>query len=168
MIKKPKKPKKPKKVTKKKVSKQKSKSISKKKKVVKKIKNPTVSREERIKELKLKLKKLKEEMKGDDRRDPPGYGSTLWLIMSGKITFLENLIDDLNYTTDEEYEKYGGPFHRLPIKDTNLEEKNSKSKKRFSPIKSDDSDRDNFYDSELEKWHSDASDNLPSKKKNWF
>jgi len=158
MIKKPKKI--AKKVTKKKVLKQKSKSTS-KKKVVRKRKNPT-DREDRIEELKVRLKEAKKEMKGDKDRDPPTYGSTLWLIMSGEITRLEHLIDDLNYMSDEEY---------TDLKAKSLIEKNKillKSKKRSGLIKFDDPVSDDFHDSELEKWHNDAFNNLPSKKKNWF
>ena len=132
-----------KKVTKKKVSKQKSKSTS--KKIVRKRKNPT-DREDRIEELKLRIKEARKEIK----ENPPTPRSTLWLIMQGEITRLEHLIDDLNYMTDDEYTDFQ---KRYSAEKTKLVE----NKKRF-----------NDGNSQLEKWHDDAFDNLPSKKKNWF
>lgn len=136
-----------KKVTKKKVSKQKSKSAS--KKIVRKRKNPT-DREDRIEELKLRLKEARKEMKGDKDRDPPTPRSTLWLIMQGEITRLEHLIDDLNYMSDDEYADFQKKYS---VQRTKLLE----NKKRFSD-----------GNSQLEKWHGEAFDNLPNKKKNWF
>lgn len=85
-----------KKITKRKTTKSKSKI---------KRSNP-IPRKERIENLKVKLKELKQEMKGDADRYPPSYGSTEWLIISSQITRLNNLIDDLNYTEDEEYDSF--------------------------------------------------------------
>lgn len=101
-------------------------------------------------------------MKGDKDRGPPTPRSTLWLIMQGEITRLEHLIDDLNYMSDDEY---------ADLKAKSLIKKDKilpKNKKRFGLIKFDDPVSDDFYDSELEKWHNDAFDNLPNKRKNWF